>query len=360
MMVESPNRSRRPKAGRRGYVLLTTAGGLVAMMGALGLAVDASALYIARNEAQAYADAAALAAALELDGTTAGIDLARNRALAVPNRWGLATNTFSGTQVDFATSAQGPWVSSPNPATGYRFVRVRASAEPSLRFIPVVGGPTSSTVQASAIAAQAEKTSFSQGSFPFSPMVHNAADPNFGYTVGERYTLRWGANPRVGQNVCPGDNSETWVNKAREGNASERGYIEETSAAVIRRAIEQDYQTYQRAIGESVVMTGGAKQTIRNSLINRVNQDTDNISATYAEYVSRGIGNGRRLVVAPINTWYPDYRVVGFGAFFLLLPSEYPAGGNRPFCAEFIGAYVQGSRRKGAGAPGAYVVRLVE
>jgi Flp pilus assembly protein TadG len=341
-------------------VLLTTAGGLVAMMGALGLAVDASALYIARNEAQAYADAAALAAALELDGTTAGISRARNRALAVPNRWGLATNPFSGTQVDFATSAQGPWASSPNPAAGYRFARVQASAAPSLRFIPVVGGPTSSTVRASAIAAQVEKTSFRQGSFPFSPMVHNAADPNYGYTVGERYTLRWGSNPQVGPNVCPGDRHPTWVAKAKEGCASERGYIEETSASIIRMAIEKDYQTYLRAIGESVIMTGGAKQTIRHSLINRVNQDTDNISATYAEYVSRGIGNGRRLVAAPINTWYPDYRVVGFGAFFLLLPSEYPAGGTKSFCAEYIGPYVQGSRRKGAGAPGAYVVRLIE
>ncbi len=359
-MIESSRRRRQPRPGGRGYVLLTTAGGLLAMVGALGLAVDASALYIARNEAQAYADAAALAAARELDGTTTGIDLARSRALAVPNRWGLATNAFSDTEVDFATSASGPWVASPNPASGYRFVRVRASAAPTLRFIPVVGGPRTSTVQAAAVAAQVEKFAFREGSFPFSPMVHDAGDINFGYTVGERYTLRWGSNPRVGPNTCAGDRHPTWVAKAEEGSASERGYIEETSASIIRMAIEQDYQTSLRQVGERVIMTGGNKQTIRDSLIRRVNQDTDNISATFAEYVSRGIGNGRRLVVVPINTWYPDYRVVGFAAFFLLLPSEYPAGGTKSFCAEYIGPYVQGSRRQGAGTPGAYEVRLVE
>ncbi|HXG33230.1 MAG TPA: pilus assembly protein TadG-related protein [Bryobacteraceae bacterium] len=346
--------------GKRGFVLLATAAGLVAMVGALGLSVDLGRLYIARNEAQSYADAAALAAALELDGTSAGIVRARDRALALPNRWHLGTASFTGTEVDFATSAAGPWLPAPSSAVNYRFVRVRAAATASLYFIPVVAGQTSSTVRALAVAAQVPKTNFNEGILPFSPMAHDAADPNFGFTPGQRYTLRWGANPKVGPNVCPGDNHDTWVTLAEAGNASERGYIEETSSAVIRMAIEQNYQSRPLAVGDTVVMTGGNKQTQRDSLINRINQDTDKYSATYAEYVANDTGNGRRLVVVPINTWYPEYRVLGFAAFFLLLPSEYPQGGNKSFCAEYVGPFVQGSRHKGAGGPGAYVVRLVQ
>ncbi|MCS6952619.1 MAG: pilus assembly protein TadG-related protein [Bryobacterales bacterium] len=100
---------------RRGFVLLATAAGLIAMVGALGLSVDLGRLYIARNEAQSYADAAALAAALELDGTAVGIARARDRALNFPNRWHSGTTRFSGTEVEFATSAAGPWVAAAQP-----------------------------------------------------------------------------------------------------------------------------------------------------------------------------------------------------------------------------------------------------
>ncbi len=109
-------------------------------------------------------------------------------------------------------------------------------------------------------------------------------------------------------------------------------------------------------------MTGGAKQTQQDSIINRVRQDTDWASGSYAEYLVNGTGNGRRLIAVPINTWSPDYRVVGFAAFFLLDSSEYQSatGGNKPFCAEYIGPYVQGSAHQGAGGAGAFVVRLVQ
>jgi hypothetical protein len=113
-------------------------------------------------------------------------------------------------------------------------------------------------------------------------------------------------------------------------------------------------------IGEPVIMTGGNKQTQRDAIVNRINQDTDPTSTSYAQYEAGDAGNGRRLVVVAINTGHPDEIVLGFHLFFLLHPSEYDAGGNRPFCAEYVGPYVQGSRRKGAGSAGAYVVRLVQ
>lgn len=344
----------------RGFTLVTTGVCSMAMLGMLALAVDLGRIYVVKNEMQAYADAASLAAALELDGTQAGISRALSAVSNDANRWNLGTANFTGTQTDFATAASGPWVTNPIPATDYIVVRVRASGTVSLYFLPAVAGPTSANVAAKAAAAQVVKPDFREGLLPFSPFAHNHAPPDFGFAPGINYTLRWGSNPRVGVNVCPGDDAQPWVDLAKAGTSSERGYIEETSSAIIRAAIEEDYQTRPLAVGDVVNMTGGNKQTQRDSLITRVNQDTDPTSTTYAQYEAAGAGNGRRLVAVAINTGHPDNVVLGFGLFFLLAPSEYDAGGNKPFCAEYVGPYVQGSSHKGAGAPGAYVVRLVQ
>ncbi len=342
--------------GKTGYVLITTGLCAISVMGVLGLAVDLGRLYIVKSEIQAYADSAALAAALELDGTDTGVSQAVNAVAANPNRWNLATATFSGTQVDFATSSSGPWQASPVPATDYRFVRVRASGTMALFVLPGTNTPGSTTVRATAVAGQVLDNSLSEGVFPFSPFSHNSAPPDFGFTPGVHYTLRWGA----GFKPCAGDDDPAWIAQAQAGGSDERGYIEATSADAIRTAIEQDYQNFTISVGSPVTMTGGNKQTQRDSLINRVTQDTDTVSATYADYAAAGTGNGRRLVAAAINSAYPDNIVLGIGLFFLLPPAEYPSGGGKPFCAEYVGPYVRGSRTKGAGDAGSYVVRLVQ
>lgn len=346
-------------SGKRGFVLITTGVCILAMLGMLGLAVDLGRIYIVKSETQAYADSAALAAALELDGTLQGFDRARQAVAANNNRWNLATATFTGAQTEFSTAATGPWEASPATATGYRYVRVTAAATVPLLFLPAVGTAASSVVRASAVAGQVPKNNFGEGTFPFSPFAHSSTPPDFGLVPGGIYTLRWPANPKLHNNVCPGDDAPEWIAKAQEGSNSERGYIEETSSAVIRAAIIADYQTRPLTIGLPVIMTGGNKQTQRDSLRERVMQDTDPNSATYAEYAALGQGNGRRLVMVPLNSGPPNDIVVGFALFFLLRQEEYAKGGNHPFCAEYVGPYVQGSRRKGAGPAGAYVVRLV-
>lgn len=329
------------------------------MLGMLGLAVDLGRMYVVKNEMQAYADAASLAAAVELDGTTAGVSRALSAVSSSTNRWNLGTATFSGTQTEFATDPSGPWQASPSPTADYRFVRVRAGGNIPLYFLPAVASPSNTNLSALAIAGQVPKQNFLEGVFPFSPFSHSSSPPDFGFVSGQWYTVRWGSNPRVGVNVCPGDDAQQWVDLADAGASSERGYIEENSSAIIRAAIEQDYQSRPLTLGEPVTMTGGNKQTQRDSLITRINQDTDPTSLSYAQYDALGNGNGRRLVVVAINSGFPDHIVLGFHLFFLLHPTEYDSGGNRPFCAEYVGPYVQGSRHQGAGDAGAYVVRLV-
>jgi hypothetical protein len=332
------------------------------MAGMLGLSVDLGRMYIARNEAQAYADSAAMSAAVELDGSLAGLQRARDAVMSSTNRWHLGTAAFAGTQTQFSTAKTGPWAANPASAAGILFVRVWATTNPPLYFLPIAVSPQRAQVNAAAVAGQVPRTRFREGSFPFSPIAHDDNDPNYGLTPNQVYTLRWASSPRLHQRVCDGDDDQRIIDLANAAG-EERGYIEETSASNIREAIEGDYQTRPLAVGETVAMTGGSKQTQQDSIVNRVGQDTDSVSRTYDEYVAAGTGNGRRLVVVPINTWRPDYRVVGFATFFLLESSVYQAanGGNKPFCGEFVQAgYVEGSHHQGAGGTGGYVVRLVQ
>src|SRR5947207_8875466 len=54
----------------RGFALIATALGLIAIVGIAGISVDVGRMYIAKNELMAYTDAASIAAGLELDGTS--------------------------------------------------------------------------------------------------------------------------------------------------------------------------------------------------------------------------------------------------------------------------------------------------
>ncbi len=146
------------KKRKRGFVLMTMAVASVVLFGCLGLAVDLGRMYIAKNEAQSFADAAALSAALKLDGTSAGVTNAQTAATSLPDYWNFSTTTFTGTTVQVATALAGPWKSAgspPSPATNYTYVKVTATASVSIYFLPVVtaftggGAATSSTINAS-------------------------------------------------------------------------------------------------------------------------------------------------------------------------------------------------------------------
>ena len=62
---------------QRGFVLITMAIVTIALIGALGMAVDVGRAFIAKNEVQTFCDAASMAAVLKMDGTTTGISNAK-------------------------------------------------------------------------------------------------------------------------------------------------------------------------------------------------------------------------------------------------------------------------------------------
>jgi Flp pilus assembly protein TadG len=362
--------SRKSRVRTAGYTIITFSLASVMILGMVGLAVDVGRAFISRSEAQVFTDSAALAAALELDGTTAGLDRARAQVTANTNKWNFNTSSFGTVTTSFSTSAAGPWEQSPGSATGYMFVKTSTAVNTPAPFMgmfrsltPNISGTgqqaSAMSVGATSVAGQEQKTTFSEGLFPFSPYAHpNGTDP-IGLTPGVQYTFRWASNPKISSgNVCQGD--QTGIDLSQQ-QGNERGYIEETSANTIRQAIGGDYQTTVRSVGDSVNMTGGAKNTERTAILNRIATDTNSSATNYAAYVASGTGNGQRVVAMPINTGAPNYTIVQYGAFFILPSTEYGVGGNQSWCAEYIGAYVQGGDAGGAGGnSGAYVVRLVQ
>lgn len=142
-----------PSSRQRGFVLIAMSITMLLLLAVIGLAFDLGRVYIARNEAQVFTDAAAMAAASKIDGTAAGLDRARDAVARVPMRWNLGTQEFTGVVVEF--SADGAkWEKSPKDAASATMARVTAPGnQVEILFLRAVGGPAEFTVPATAVAA---------------------------------------------------------------------------------------------------------------------------------------------------------------------------------------------------------------
>jgi hypothetical protein len=118
-------------------------------------------------------------------------------------------------------------------------------------------------------------------------------------------------------------------------------------------------------------MYGGDLQTTSAALNTRIDDDTDNTSTSYEQYVANIVngdivGNGIRLVGVPVNdgTIGATRNVEGFAGFFLSNSSTnqyYNGTGSQPFCAEYYGTWSKDQSTRGAGKPGtAYITVLVQ
>jgi len=117
------------------------------------MAFDLGRVYIARNEAQIFADAASMAAAKQLDGTAAGLDRARAAVADLPIRWNLGTENFKGVVVEFSADGQ-QWETQPKNLTTLHYARVTApDNQVEIMFLRAVGGPADFTVPARAAAS---------------------------------------------------------------------------------------------------------------------------------------------------------------------------------------------------------------
>jgi uncharacterized membrane protein len=94
--------------GRRGYILIMTSLSLTFLLGICGLAIDIGRMYIAKNEAQAYTDSAALAAARKLDGTSTGITNALTAVTTDTGKWRFDTMPFTNRHDPFRNVGEWP------------------------------------------------------------------------------------------------------------------------------------------------------------------------------------------------------------------------------------------------------------
>src|SRR5206468_655367 len=84
-----------------GFVLLAMGVSIVVLLGVLGLAIDLGRTFIVKNEAQAFTDAAALAAVARLNGTVAGITAAQSAVTDSTNTWNFSTQPFTSVTTEF-------------------------------------------------------------------------------------------------------------------------------------------------------------------------------------------------------------------------------------------------------------------
>ena len=105
-----------------GFVLIVTCILLAILLGLAGLAIDIARMYVIQSELQAFSDAAALSAALQLDGTVRGAEHARHAALELTTgphamKWDLGSQpitdiatSFTGNQARIVVKASAPLI----------------------------------------------------------------------------------------------------------------------------------------------------------------------------------------------------------------------------------------------------------
>ena len=391
---------------KRGVVLILAAVGAAAMVGILGLAFDLGRMHVAKSELQNYTDAAAISAALKLDGTSAGLTRATTSAINDVNQWSFGSESVGSVTVGFAQSLTSAYVANPASAPDYRFVQVQTQQNVPLFFMPLFPGVGwQRTVAASSIAGQKFETSMTDGVFPYSPDAHDPADPNFGFLLGRHYTFKWdkyNGNPSQTQfyrlssdNVklvgCEADLANAGF-QSGETSASQRGYINLSDrlpidsgggAALIRNAIltRTSFELPIVPYSYHIDPEPGQKQTELTAMADRVAEDTDPATPTYfstpqtapntpsiedmktlyrtfyntVDLPRPPNGNGRRIVFAPVNNPSAAGLVIGFAGFFLPPDpcADVTLGAHTysPCCGEYIGA-VTGTGGGGSGGAG--------
>ena len=349
------------------------------------MAVDLGRMFIAKNETQAYCDAAALAAALALNGASSGITAAQNAVANTKNAWNLDSAYITNYQVAFATGVGGPWDGNPNPAAGYTYARVQATVPLQLYFLSVIAGQYTQNVSSVGIAAQIAQTSFSRGLAPYTVVGSDPSSPAFGLAVGDQYDIQWPQYNGTRAGCGPGNPDKCFVSPPCSGDpkaarsavtqywgASINGYWGSNSNSVINQEVLDVIQLQSVSVGDSITLSTGDKNSEAKALDLRVNEDQDILDNTVDSYINSSNHNGRRLVALPVvNPTSSGTFVLGYGGFLLLSNSTakspgpstlYASGnGNDPFCAIYIGPYTQGSIGPGGSTQtGYFKVMLVQ
>jgi len=367
------------RARQRGAVLVWFALSFLSLIGFIGVAVDVGRMYIVRNEAQSFADAAALAAAAELNGTTSGLTAATTAANSNWGKYHFGSLSFPAPDVKFSTARTGPWSATPpNPPVNYAFAQVTVTVNDlPMYLMPIITGQPTGTVAAKAVAGQIQVGTGS-GMFPMSPIAHSAdpsANDGYGLVRGQKYTLRYGSNAdKDTSSWCPGDQDPSFLNTMKTtGDIKQvpnRGYYAQSPGASTLSSDIQYGVPLDLTAGTDLapyfanqngMKAGPAAQAIDARTALDTNQSVYSTYAAYSDpstgYWATG-GNGERLVYAPISR--PPGTgitvVLSFGLF--LLEPSYDQQPHTDWCAMYVGSAMEWTDRPGA-IPGLVTLRLM-
>ena len=128
------------------------------LLGLAALSIDIGRMYVIRAELQAFTDAAALSAAMELNGTASSLTRARagaGRLADGPNamRWDMGTQPITNITTSFSPDNK-TWQEQPKQAVDYHFVRVVASEPAPVIFLRLFQPLSSTTVAAASVATK--------------------------------------------------------------------------------------------------------------------------------------------------------------------------------------------------------------
>jgi len=200
------NRRENWRKDERGSVTIMTAVLMVGLCLALGLSIDVSRIYMVRSGLQNAADAAALAAARELNSGTGGLTNAVSQAQATAlqankygfNRTGNTLPSVTISTVEFAASLDGPWYvgSDGVPAgveTTIKFVRVTTQVASVSILFAARGLGSTHTEQRTATAGMSVGLNTICGFFPVIVALNNPTPAN-GTLLTLKFTQGTGSN----------------------------------------------------------------------------------------------------------------------------------------------------------------------
>lgn len=340
------------KRAERGSILATSALGMLSLLLAVGLGVDISHLYLAKNELQNAADASALAGASGLDFSPAGITRATNRAVAEMNKYEFDNDevTFPRDNIRFAanlsdfdsgTGMSEVQASSTANAPNIRFVRVVTPQSPvNIAFVSMVTG-NSLDLSANAVAGVSVPLTSFAGYLPVT-----VVDDDLLSTIlpGQMYTFR--GNPQG--SISPGNYQILAIDGSgaaddRTGLASgvknivgPGGYVDTkpgVTSGAVRQGVNTRFDDYASGLDPNVYPPD---TNIKEGI-------------TYAEYLAGSPSqspqhdgvHGRRVVLIPIikqsqfDGGRTTVQIDHFGAFFLR--NKVPGGNGGDLQAEYIG-----------------------
>lgn len=345
----------RSRKSERGSVLATTTLGMLCFLLAVGLGVDISRLYAAKTELQNAADAAALAAASGLNGSSAGITEATNRAVKAMNSYNFNKTSiaFARTDVRFARNlsdfdsgldvSEGS-ASSSSVAKDIRFVKVMTPVAPvGITFAATLLG-NSRNLTAEATAGLSVPLNKFVGYLPAF-----VVDSDDGKTIvpGDLYTFR--AAPK--NSVSPGNyqllaidgpgGSDDRIGMASGvKNAVGAGSYVDTKPGVTAGPVRQGLNT---RFDDYASQLGPDNYPPDTNIAENITYEQYRTNAVTKAPSNPGVP-GRRIVLIPIvkinqlDGGRTQVQIDRFGAFFLR--SSVGNGNGGDIQAEYIGEAV--------------------